>query len=99
MFLALAAYLDFEIHQADIVTAYLQGDLNEEIYITISDSISQFSSEDIGNYKKHYMVSNRQDDSGRKDFMKFLQNLALLVYLLMIVYISKRKKAKLFSSY
>jgi len=54
---------------------------------------------DIGDYVKHYMVSNRQENSGRKGFMKFLQNLALLVHLLTIVYISRRKKAKLFSSY
>ena len=54
---------------------------------------------DIDNYIKHYMVSNRQDDSGRKGSMKILQNLALLMYLLMIAYISRRKKTKLFSSY
>jgi len=36
--------------------------------------------------------NNRQDNSGRKGFMKFLQNLALLVHLLMIVYISRRKR-------
>jgi len=38
------------------------------------------------------MVSNRQDNSERKGFMKFLQNLALLVYLLMIAYILRRKR-------
>jgi len=54
---------------------------------------------DIDNYIKHYMISNRQDDSGRKGSMKILQNLALLMYLLMIVYILRRKKTKLFSSY
>ena len=41
------------------------------------------------------MVSNRQNNSRRKGFMKFLQNLALLVHLLMIVYISRRKKEKI----
>jgi len=46
----------------------------------------------IGDYVKHYMVSNRQDNSERKGFMKFLQNLALLVHLLMIAYISRRKR-------
>ena len=54
---------------------------------------------DIGDYIKHYMVSNMQDNSRRKGFMKFLQNLALIVHLLMIVYTSRKKNAKLFSSY
>ena len=45
MFLALATYLDFEIHQVDIVAAYLQDDLDKEIYMTISDSISQYGLE------------------------------------------------------
>ena len=29
----------------------------------------------IGNYVNHYMISNKQNDSGRKDSMKFLQKL------------------------
>jgi len=44
VFLALVAYLDFEIHQVDIVAAYLQGDLDEEIYMIISESVSKFGS-------------------------------------------------------
>ena len=55
--------------------------------------------DDIDNYIKYYIISNRQDNSRRKGFMNFLQNLVLLVHLLMIAYISRRKKAKLFSSY
>ena len=44
MFLALIAYLDFEILQVDIVAVYLQGDLDEEIYMTISEGVSKFGS-------------------------------------------------------
>jgi len=44
IFLALAVYLDFEIHQVGVVAAYLQGDLDKEIYITILDGVSQFGS-------------------------------------------------------
>ena len=55
--------------------------------------------DDISNYIKHYMVSNKQDNSKIKDFMKFLQNLALLMHSLIIIYISRRKKTKLFSLY
>jgi len=40
VFLALAIYLDFEIYQVDIVATYLQGNLDEEIYITILDGVS-----------------------------------------------------------
>ena len=40
MFLALVTYLDFEIYQVNIVTAYLQDDLNNEIYMIILDNIS-----------------------------------------------------------
>jgi len=32
VFLALTVYLDFNIHQFNIITAYLQGNLDEEIY-------------------------------------------------------------------
>ena len=40
VFLALATYLDFEIYQIDIIATYLQGNLDEEIYITILDGVS-----------------------------------------------------------
>ena len=40
VFLTLAIYLDFEIYQVDIVVVYLQDNLDKEIYITISDSVS-----------------------------------------------------------
>ena len=46
IFLVLAAYLDFEIYQVDIVAAYLQDNLDKEIYITILDGFSQFGSEE-----------------------------------------------------
>ena len=40
--------LYFDIYQIDIIVVYLQGDLDEEIYMTIPDQVSQFS---LG---KHY---------------------------------------------
>jgi hypothetical protein len=33
--LAIAACEDLELHQVDVVGAYLQGDLDEEIYMTL----------------------------------------------------------------
>jgi len=44
----------------------------------------------ISHCVKYYIVSNRQDNSERKDSLKFLQNLAILVHLLMC-YDSKLK--------
>ena len=44
IFLALAAYLDFEIYQVDIIAVYLQDNLDKEIDITILDGFSQFGS-------------------------------------------------------
>ena len=45
VFLTLVAYLDFKIHQVNIVAVYLQDDLDKEIYMTIPESISKFGSE------------------------------------------------------
>ena len=42
IFLALAAYLDFEIHQVDIIAAYLQGNLDEEIYMEVPKGVERF---------------------------------------------------------
>jgi len=42
IFFVLTVYLDFDIHQVDVVTAYLQGNLDKEIYISISNRVSQF---------------------------------------------------------
>jgi hypothetical protein len=33
--LAIATHEDMELHQVDVVGAYLQGDLDEEIYMTL----------------------------------------------------------------
>jgi len=40
VFLALTVYLDFNIHQFNVIAACLQGDLDKEIYMTILDKIS-----------------------------------------------------------
>jgi hypothetical protein len=39
IFLSLAAFLNFDIHQLDIVGAYLQGELDEEIYMEVPKGI------------------------------------------------------------
>ncbi|GAC1660287.1 MAG: hypothetical protein PVS3B3_30240 [Ktedonobacteraceae bacterium] len=41
--LTIGAILDLEIHQMDVKTAFLHGDLSEEIYMSIPDGIDQGS--------------------------------------------------------
>jgi len=41
IFLALTAFLNPELHQVDVVGAYLQGDLDEEIYMKVPDGLAK----------------------------------------------------------
>ena len=41
IFLVLTAFLNLELHQVDIVGAYLQGDLDEEIYMKVPDGLAE----------------------------------------------------------
>ena len=44
IFLTLAAFMDYEIHQVDVVTAYLRGNLDEEIYMRVPDGVEKLGS-------------------------------------------------------
>jgi len=52
IFLALTAFLDLKLDQVDIVGAYLQGDLDEEIYMKVSDRLA----EKYGNDQKFWRL-------------------------------------------
>jgi len=39
IFLVLTAFLNLELHQVNIVGAYLQGDLDEKIYMKVPDGL------------------------------------------------------------
>jgi len=41
IFLALTAFLDLELYQVDVIGAYLQGDLDEEIYMKVPDGLAE----------------------------------------------------------
>ena len=41
IFLALTAFLNLELHQVDIIGAYLQGDLDEEIYMKVPNGLAE----------------------------------------------------------
>lgn len=38
--MSLTAHEDWELHQVDIVGVYLQGDLDEEIYVEVSKGVN-----------------------------------------------------------
>ena len=40
---AITAYHNFELHQMDIVVAFLNGELDEEIYMKVPNSICKFA--------------------------------------------------------
>ncbi len=44
--MSLVAHEDWEIHQVDVVGAYLQGDLDEEIYMEVSEGIKEEGKKD-----------------------------------------------------
>ena len=41
IFLALTAFLNLKLHQVNVVGAYLQGDLDEEIYMKVPDGLAE----------------------------------------------------------
>jgi len=49
-FLALIAFLDFKIHKVDVIAAYLQEELDIEIYIEILEGVKKLNSR--GHYWK-----------------------------------------------
>ncbi|KAJ3569220.1 hypothetical protein NP233_g5191 [Leucocoprinus birnbaumii] len=51
VFVTLAAYLNWEIHQVDVVAAFLNGDLEEEIYMRVPEGLEKFA-EGRGRYWK-----------------------------------------------
>jgi len=44
IFLTLAAFMDYEIHQVDVVATYLRGNLDEEIYMRVPDGVEKLGS-------------------------------------------------------
>jgi len=44
IFLSYIAYLDWHLYHVNVVAVYLHGPLDEDIYMTISDSVENLSS-------------------------------------------------------
>jgi len=41
IFLALTAFLDLELHQVNVIGAYLQGNLDKEIYMKVPNGLAK----------------------------------------------------------
>jgi len=44
IFFSYVAFLDWELHHVNVVATYLHGPLDEDIYMTIPDSVKGFKS-------------------------------------------------------
>ena len=98
IFLALAAYLDFEIHHVDVVTAYLQGNLDEEIYMEVPKGIEHLGSGSrYWKLKKALYGLKQAGRQWKKRLHDVLLNLISSVHLLMIVCTSGRRLERSFS--
>jgi len=56
IFLTLAAFMDYEIHQVDMVAAYLRGNLDKEIYMRVPDGVEKLGSDHFWLLKKAFVV-------------------------------------------
>ena len=63
IFLAYVAYLDWDLHHVDVVTAYLHGPLDKEIYMTIPDGVENSGS---GHYWKLKKALYELKQAGRQ---------------------------------
>ena len=59
---ALAANLNLEIHQFDVTTAYLNGDLDEEIYMECPDNFGKILEHIIDNEISNSKISQKASD-------------------------------------
>ena len=67
MFLSLAATLDWPLQQLDIKNAFLNGDLEEKVYIWILyQGLNKGLDQRYVGLKNHYMVSNNHQEHGLK---------------------------------
>jgi len=62
-FFSYMAYLDWKLHHINVVTAYLHGPLDKEIYMTIPESVKGFNS---GHYWKLEKVLYGLKQAGRQ---------------------------------
>jgi len=47
IFLALVAYLDWDLEQIDIIAAFLNGELEKKIYMQVSEEFKRFGGRKI----------------------------------------------------
>ena len=87
IFLALAALEDWHIHQMDVKSAFLNGMLDEEIYMEQPQGFIVAGMENkVCKLKNLYMGSNKPPAHGTCNSMDSFWNLALIGCLLMLGY-------------
>jgi hypothetical protein len=98
--MALVAHYDLELHQIDVKTVFLNGDLQESVYMAQAEGFVIEDKEHMGcRLKILFMDLNKRRDNVTLSLIKFLRNLALSKIKWTIVYILKSRGVYLSSSY
>ena len=73
--MALVAHFDMELHQMDVKTAFLNGDLNETIFMAQPEDFAIKGKEYMGcKLKKSIYGLKQASNSGNSNSMKLLRN-------------------------
>ncbi|GJT70998.1 retrotransposon protein, putative, ty1-copia subclass [Tanacetum coccineum] len=69
--ISIAAYYDYEIWQMDVKTAFLNGYLDEDIYMVQPEVfVDPSSQEKYASFKDPFMVLSKHQEAGTKDLMR-----------------------------
>ena len=73
LLLAFACHMNFKLFQIDVKSAFLNGFIQEEVYVEQSPGFENFEKPNhVYKLQKAYMVWNKLLELGMKDFQSFL---------------------------
>ncbi|GJV35637.1 retrotransposon protein, putative, ty1-copia subclass [Tanacetum coccineum] len=88
--ISIAAFYDYEIWQMDVKTAFLNGYLDEDIYmVQLEGFIDPNHPRKVCKLQRSIMVLSKHQEAGIKDLMRKSKSLVLLNILMSHVYIKK----------